>query len=378
MEAVGRLAGGIAHDFNNLLTAIIGNAESLRDQLDPNDPRREDSVEIIRAGERAAVLTRQLLAFSRQQVLAPRVVDLAAVVRGTQKMLERVIGEDIKLVTRLDFDTGHVFADPSQIEQVILNLAVNSRDAMPDGGTLTIETKSIDLDEQYANTHPPAEPGAYVMLGVTDTGTGMTREVQTRIFEPFFTTKEAGKGTGLGLATVYGIVKQSAGYIWLYSEPDHGATFKVYLPRVSTDAQPLPAPAPVLSTGGTETLLLAEDDPMVRRLALRALEKLGYRVLSAEDAAHALDLAEKHHGKIDLLITDVVMPGMSGPQLAKRLVAQRPSLKVLYTSGYAGDAIVRHGIPEAGVEFLQKPYTPMTLASRVRQLLEGRMPADHA
>ena len=378
MEAVGRLAGGIAHDFNNLLTVIIGNAESLRDQMDSNDPRREDSVEIISAGERAAGLTRQLLAFSRQQVLAPRVVDLVEVVRGTEKMLVRVIGEDVELETRLDPNTGHVFADPSQIEQVILNLAVNSRDAMPEGGTLTIETMSMELDEQYAITHPPANPGAYVMLGITDSGVGMTREVQARIFEPFFTTKEAGKGTGLGLATVYGIVKQSGGYIWLYSEPGNGATFKVYLPRVSADAQPLPVPAPAMATGGAETLLLAEDDPMVRRLARRSLEKMGYRVLSAEDAIQALELAESHSGQIDLLVTDVIMPGMSGAQLAKRLLAQRPMLKVLYTSGYAGDAIVRHGIPESSAEFLQKPYTPMTLASRVRQVLEGRRPADPA
>ena len=372
MEAVGRLAGGIAHDFNNLLTAILGSADLLLDTLSPDAPEREDLDEIRKAANRAADLTRQLLAFSRQQVLAPQVLDMNALVANLEKLLRRLIGEDVELRTVLAPDLGAVRADPGQLEQVIVNLAVNSRDAMPQGGQLTIETANVEFDEAYAAEHFPAEPGSYVLLAVTDTGTGMDAQTKSHIFEPFFTTKEKGKGTGLGLATVYGIVKQSDGYIWVYSEPGHGTSFMIYLPRVPDAPGPVrPAFEPSASARGSETVLAVEDDEMVRALIRRMLETRGYTVLLASHGDEALRLLERHPGCIDLLMTDVVMPGMSGRDLADRVAELRPSIKVLYLSGYTDDAIVRHGVLEPGIAFLQKPFTADRLARRVREVLRG-------
>ena len=373
MEAVGRLAGGIAHDFNNLLTAIFGYTDLLTEELPEGSQARKDVAEIRKAGERAASLTRQLLAFSRQQVLQPIVLSVNALVADVETMLRRLIGADVELRTTLAPDAGNVRADPGQLEQVILNLAVNARDAMPTGGKLTIETQNVELSEMYAEARQPVVPGAYVMLAVSDTGVGMDAKTQARIFEPFFTTKEAGKGTGLGLATVYGIVKQSGGYIWTYSEPGHGATFKVYLPQVEAPVEAtVRPPEPGRTLGGTETVLLAEDDELLRPLARGLLEKLGYTVLDAGTAAAALALAHAHGGPIHLLLTDVVMPGESGRQLARRLGEVRPDMRVLYTSGYSDDAIVHHGMLEPGLNYLQKPFTPATLARSVREVLDAK------
>jgi PAS domain S-box-containing protein len=372
MEAVGRLAGGVAHDFNNVLTAIAGYAELLREDLSADDARRADVEEILRASERAAELTHQLLAFSRRQVLAPRVLDLNAVVGDLDKMLRRLIREDIELRTALAPELGAVRADPGQLEQVILNLVVNARDAMPNGGKLTIETANAELDESYALDHPTVVAGPHVMLAVSDTGVGMDATTQARIFEPFFTTKERGKGTGLGLATVYGIVQQSGGHIWLYSEPGRGATFKIYLPRVDQAPEHLaPAPGAHEAPRGTETVLLVEDDETVRTLTRKRLEALGYTVLSVSAGADALNLAASHVGPIHLLVTDVVLPGMSGRELAARLESARPGLKVLYTSGYTDEAVVHHGVLDPGIAFLQKPFMSGTLARKVRDALEG-------
>src|SRR6266568_6920285 len=344
MEAVGRLAGGVAHDFNNILTAITGHAELLLEDLGLNDPRRADVDEIRRSAERAAGLTRQLLAFSRQQVLQPKVVDLNALVLDMDKLLRRLIGEDVELATVLDPVLGRVKADPGQLEQVIVNLAVNARDAMPDGGKLTL----------------------------SDTGIGRDEESQAHAFEPFFTTKPRGQGTGLGLAMVYGTVKQSGGFIWVYSEPGHGATFKIYLPRVDTptEAAALPAPA-VQPARGSETVLLAEDEPAVRAIAQQALERHGYTVLAAPSGADALARAAQHGATIHLLLTDVVMPGMSGRDLADRLTAQRPGIRLLYISAYTDNAIVRHGMLEPGLAYLQKPFRPDALVRKVREVLDA-------
>jgi two-component system, cell cycle sensor histidine kinase and response regulator CckA len=373
MEAVGRLAGGVAHDFNNVLTAIFGYTELLTEGLPADSEMRGDLGEIHKAAQRAAGLTRQLLAFSRQQVMQPVVLNVNDVVENLDKMLHRLVGEDIEVHAVLGGDIGNVRADPGQLEQVVMNLVVNARDAMPDGGKLTIETINAELSEQYAEMHQPVVPGHYVMLAVSDTGTGMTPEVKTRLFEPFFTTKEQGKGTGLGLATVYGIVKQSGGYIWAYSELGHGATFKVYLPRVDA---PVDTAVPVaeLSGGitGTETIMLAEDDELLRPLATSLLKKLGYTVLEAQDAPSALARAAAHDAPIHLLITDVVMPGVSGRELARKLAAVRPDALVLYISGYTDDAIVRHGMLEPGLNYLQKPFTPAALARKVREVLEAK------
>jgi PAS domain S-box-containing protein len=371
MEAVGQLAGGIAHDFNNLLTAILGNTQLLLRDLPPGDAKRGDVEEIRKASERAASLTRQLLAYSRRQMLQPEVLDLNVVVAEMDKMLRRLIGEHIALVTVLSPDLGRVRADPNQIEQVLVNLAVNARDAMADGGKLTIATANVDLDETFAQAHLGSVPGPYSMIAVTDTGTGMDATVRAHLFEPFFTTKEVGKGTGLGLATVYGIVKQSDGYISVYSEPGRGATFKIYLPRIAAPADTAPAPAKGGADCGTETILVVEDEPAVLTLSRRALEAQGYLVLAAADATAALRLVERHGGTIHLLLTDVVMPGLSGRDLADRLAARRPGIRVLYMSGYPGDAVVQHGELPPGSAFLQKPFSPDTLARKVRDVLDA-------
>ena len=375
MEAVGRLAGGVAHDFNNLLTVITSYSQLLMEDMGTADPRRADLEEIQKAAGGAATLTRQLLAFSRQQVLEPKVIDLDEVVAGAGKMLKRLIGDDIELVTVLAPDLGMVKADPGQVEQVIMNLAVNARDAMPDGGQLTIETTNVELGQEYAQEHLPVPPGSYVLFSVSDTGTGMDEATKARLFEPFFTTKEQGKGTGLGLATVYGIVKQSGGFIWVYSELGQGTTLKVYLPRVDEAVTGQTAPASPQSLHGTETILIAEDAAPVRSVAREVLRRHGYRVLAAADGPSALELAAAHPGPIDLLITDVIMPEMSGRHLADRLKDLRTTLRVLFVSGYTDDAIVRHGILEPGIAFLQKPFTPESLARKVREVLDAPAPS---
>jgi PAS domain S-box-containing protein len=372
MEAVGQLAGGVAHDFNNLLTIINGYADLLLQSLPPDDPSRGLISEIHRAGERSAGLTRQLLAFSRQQVLAPRVLDLNAVVSDTEKMLRRMIGEDVRLATSPAPGLWLVKADPGQVEQVLLNLAVNARDAMPTGGRLTIETRNVELDAGYAAGHPGAHPGPHVLLAVSDTGCGMTDEVKARIFEPFFTTKGPGKGTGLGLATVYGIVTQSGGHVGVYSEAGVGTTFKVYLPRAEGPVGGSKVRAGALAPPrGAETVLLVEDDPGVRALSRHILAGCGYTVLEAGDGDEAARAAVRHAGLVHLLVTDVVMPGGGGRAVADRLLERCPGLKVLYVSGYTDDAVVRHGVLHESVNFLQKPFTPAALAWKVREVLDG-------
>jgi two-component system, cell cycle sensor histidine kinase and response regulator CckA len=371
MEAVGQLAGGIAHDFNNLLTAINGYSELTMMRLRAEDPLRRNLEEIKKAGDRAAALTRQLLAFSRKQVLQPKVLDLNSVVSGLENMLRRLIGEDVDLRTALKPEPGSVKADPGQIEQVIMNLAVNARDAMPRGGKLTIETGNIYLDEEYARRHVAVSPGQYVMLAVSDTGTGMDEQTRARIFEPFFTTKESGKGTGLGLSTVYGIVKQSGGNIWVYSEVGRGTTFKVYLPLVGEAGQEYRRSDEVEEAAkGTETVLLAEDEEVVRTLAREVLETYGYRVVEAANGGAALLICERHREPIHLLITDVVMPEMSGRELADRLAPLRSEMKVLYMSGYTDNAIVHQGVLDEGANFIQKPFAPGQLARKVREVLD--------
>lgn len=370
MEAIGRLAGGIAHDLNNILMVIIGYGEFLLDRYpDELDPLHKDLEQIMKAGERAAALTQQLLIFSRKQVLQPHVLGLNLVVADMVKMLQRMIGEDIDLNIALEPALGHVEADPSQIEQVILNLVVNARAAMPQGGKLTIETTNIELDEMYAHWHAGVKPGPYVMLAVSDTGYGMDAETKAHLFEPFFTTKA--QGTGLGLATVYGIVKQSGGDIWVYSEPGQGATFKIYLPRVAEHESPPRANhARAALPRGWETILLVEDEKDVRELIRTLLRSSGYNVLEAANGGEALLLCEKYSGPIHLLITDVVMPHMSGHELVERLASLRPGLRTLYMSGYPDEAVVQHGMLEPGLFFLQKPFTPADLARKVRKILD--------
>ena len=371
VEAVGCLAGGIAHDFNNLLTVIKGYSQLSSIELKEGDPLRGNIDEIQNATDRAASLTRQLLAFSRRQVMEMKVLDLNTLLRDLEKMLRRVIGEDIEMVIQLAEDLGRVRADVGQIEQVIMNLAVNGRDAMPNGGKLTIETANVELDEFYARSHVDVKPGHYVMFSVSDTGVGMTPEVRERIFEPFFTTKEKGKGTGLGLSTSYGIVKQSEGDIWVYSVQGKGTTFKIYLPRVNEPLEEIRKE--VLKKElprGNEMILIVEDEEKVRKLAGKILERQGYRILEASQGDDALRISERHGGPIDLILVDVIMPGMSCSELAKHLKSPHPKMKVLYMSGYTDNAIVRHEVLEKGVNYIQKPFTMEGLARKVREVLD--------
>ena len=372
LEAIGSLAGGVAHDFNNILSVILSYTSLLLADIMRGDPMRTDLEEIHQAAQRAAELTRQLLAVGRRQILQPVPVKLDRIVEEMEKMLRRLLGEDIDLTVLSTPRLGAANVDPSQIEQVIMNLVVNARDAMPNGGKLTIELDNVTLDEPYAREHMDVKPGEYVVLAVSDTGIGMDKAIQARIFEPFFTTKVPGKGTGLGLSTVFGIVRQSGGYIWVYSEPGHGTTFKLYFPReqdTTTARAPSLAP-PAGLRRGTETILVAEDDAQVRALACNILRRLGYQVLEAQNGGDALLICETHSARIQLLLTDVVMPRMSGRQLADRLRSGRPDMSVLFMSGYTDGSIVHHGVLEPGVAFLQKPITPETLARKVREVLD--------
>ncbi len=376
MEAIGRLAGGIAHDFNNLLTAISGYAEVLRDSLGPEDPRVEDVAQIVKAGDRAASLTRQLLAFSRRQVLQPRVLDLSAVVLDLKPLLARLIGDDVQVRTHVAPVPLMVRADPGQIAQVLMNLSVNARDAMPQGGSLSIETAVVSLDESFTRAHSGMHPGSHALLAVTDTGRGMDRETMGHLFEPFFTTKGVGEGTGLGLSTVYGIIKQSGGSIWAYSEPGHGTTFKIYLPiSAGPDgddlAQPVPATAVPGGAAPTETILLVEDEHAVRNFVTRLLDRAGYHVIVAASPEEADAIAGAHAGQIDLLVTDVVMPGRNGAELAAGLHVRRPEMRTLFMSGYTEDAIVHDGVLDAGVAFIGKPFAPATFLAKVRDALDS-------
>jgi two-component system, cell cycle sensor histidine kinase and response regulator CckA len=372
MEAVGQLAGGVAHDFNNLLTAILGYTSLLLQAVPTDDPKHQDLLEIDRAATRATELTQQLLAFSRRQLLQPTLIDLNAVLSDTMRMLGRLLGEHIELTILPETRLGVVRADRGQIEQVIINLAVNARDAMKSGGKLTLETRNVNLDRAYTSQHPGATEGEFVMLAVTDTGVGMDAATQARIFEPFFTTKERGKGTGLGLSTVYGIIKQSGGTIYVYSEPERGTTFKIYFPKVMAQA-PAEVPVPVkpADVRGTETVLVVEDEDGVRSLTCRVLRTYGYTVLEAENGGEALLIAEQHSTPIHLLLTDVVLPRMSGRKLAERLVRAQPGLRVLYMSGYTDGSIVNHGALDPGTAFIQKPFTPEALGQKLREALDS-------
>ena len=377
MEAIGRLTGGVAHDFNNMMTVVIGYSDFLIKGLEEEDSRFKGLKGIKKAGEHAAQLTRQLLAFSRKQLLRPQVLDLNVIIQNTDQMLRRVIGEHIELVTTLGHELWQVKADPSQIQQVLMNLVINARDAMPSGGKLTLETNNVELGPEYVRYHMDVKTGSYVMIAVSDTGTGMDEETKCRIFEPFFTTKEQGKGTGLGLATVYGIVKQSGGHIWIYSEPGNGSTFKIYLPGMVEEAGPEESTkAPVESPSGSETVLLVEDDEGLRELVCDVLRGKNYRVLDASDTEEALAICQKHAETIHLLLTDVVMPKMNGPDLAKHLTRIHKEMKVLYMSGYTDNAVVNHGVMDPETFFLEKPFSPEVLLHRVRQILDA--PAQKA
>jgi PAS domain S-box-containing protein len=369
LEAVGRLAGGIAHDFNNLLSVVSGYGEMVL--ADTPEPARKRILEILRAADRATTLTRQLLAFGRKQVIEPKMLDLNAVVTDVSRMLHRLIGEDIELASRLSPDLGRIKADAGQVEQVIINLVVNARDAMPEGGKLTVETTNVDLDDDAVRGYVDVRPGPYVRLAVSDTGVGMDREVREHLFEPFFTTKGAGKGSGLGLATVYGIVKQGGGHIWIYSEPGWGTTFKIFFPRVADGVGSFSTrPPEERAVGGTETVLVVEDDEMLRSLIREILGSAGYQVLLAETPDAGMALLSERSGGVDLLLTDVVLPGMSGRELVERVGALHPEMKVLFMSGYTDEAVARHGVLEPGLAFLQKPFSRDAIIRKVRQVLD--------
>jgi CheY-like chemotaxis protein len=371
METVGRLAGGVAHDFNNLLTVITGYSELLLQKIGKESPMHGEVEEIKRAGDRAASLTQQLLAFSRKQIIEPKVLHLDSLVAEMHKMLTRLIGEDIALQATTGKSPGSVKVDPGQFQQILMNLVVNARDAMPDGGKVTIETANVDLDEVYCASHPYVTPGRFVMLSVSDTGMGMSGEVKARIFEPFFTTKERGVGTGLGLATTYGAVHQAGGTIEVYSEVGIGTTFKIYLPRVEEEVvEPVEDDQAKVIPGGAETVLVVEDEDTLRTLCERILGDLGYQVMPARNGAEAIALAQGYDDRIDLLLTDVVMPGMNGAELATQLVLHHPEMQVLFMSGYTDDAIGKHGVLDEGVSFIGKPYTPSALARKVREVLD--------
>jgi two-component system cell cycle sensor histidine kinase/response regulator CckA len=378
MEAVGRLSGGVAHDFNNLLGVIIGYAEFLQENMDAENNLRGSVDEILKAGKRAASLTRQLLAFSRQQVLDPKVLDLNGVVSDMEKLLRRLIGEDIELTTRLVPELAHLKADQGQLEQVLMNLVVNARDAMPQGGKLVIETQNMIMDQAFVRRYPyPVQPGPYVLLTVTDGGIGMDAETKARAFEPFFTTKEKGKGTGLGLSTVYGVVKQSGGYIDIDSAPGVGTTFKIYLPRVDEAIKSeKPSDTKANSFSGNETILVAEDEESLRRLTRNTLELCGYKVLEGKDGVEALQVSERHVGTIDLLLTDIVMPEMGGRALAQELLRRRPDIRLVYMSGYTGQAVGTQGPVDPGSFFLPKPFTRETLTRKIREALDRRVAVE--
>jgi CheY-like chemotaxis protein len=372
MEAVGQLAAGVAHDFNNVATVIIGFSELALERLEDGHPGRPDLEQVITAGRSAASLTRQLLAFSRRQALRPEILDLNTVVAGMELLLRRTIGEDVRFALRLAPAVDRVSADRSQIEQVVMNLVVNARDAMPGGGSLTIETANVRLDRAHVETHPGASVGPHVSIAITDTGKGMPEHVRSHLFEPFFTTKGPGKGTGLGLATVYGIVQQSGGSIVVDTAVGQGTTFTIYIPRTEQAGADSLAPAktgPV--TGGTETILLAEDEPGVRAMIRATLERHGYTVLEASSGADALSIMGLHPGTIDLLFTDVVMPGMNGRELARRVVDERPGTRVLFATGFGGDAIIRHGVIDASLDLIEKPFSPPALLRKVREVLDA-------
>jgi len=373
MEAIGTLAGGVAHDFNNILTTIIGNAQLMLITVDENESIRTEIEEIKTAGERAAALTSQLLAFSRKQIVQPKILDLNRLLAGINKMLARLIGENIEILMITEPALWQVEIDPNQMEQAIINLAVNAKDAMPNGGKLTIETANVRLAKEYfaACGIIEAQPGAYVMVAVSDTGIGMDEEIRKHIFEPFYSTKEKGKGTGLGLSTVYGIVKQNRGFVWVYSEPGHGSTFKIYLPRVNEDIETeKEEQTPMDNLVGTETVLIVEDDAPLRDFAKKALQQYGYRVLAAKSGEAALRMSKEYEGPIDLVVTDVVMPTMNGKETIERLQPHRPQMKVIYMSGYTDNAIVHFGVLAPGLNFLEKPFSPEDLARKVREVLD--------
>ncbi len=369
MEAVGRLAGGVAHDFNNMLTIIAGYNRMMLDQISTLDPMRGYAEEILKASDRAAALTNQLLAFSRRQVMQPKVISVNTLMSEAEKMLRRLIGEDVVLQVKLQPELWNIRADPGQIEQVIFNLVINARDALSQGGRITVETSNIKLDKNYAKTHLGVHPGPYVMIAVSDNGMGMDAETKNHIFEPFFTTKQKGKGTGLGLSTVYGIVKQSEGDIWVYSEPGKGTAFKIYFPRTGESAEPAAGPADTAARG-TETILVIEDEVGVRKLVCELLRRQGYTVIEANSGEEALRMSDNGQSAIHLLLTDVVMPDMSGRQIAERLMEARPEMKVLYMSGYTASTIVHHGVLEPELSFISKPFTQESLMAKVREVLE--------